>query len=59
MKPRRVVVILEVTTDHSLKWLRNASAWVGAFDLGNLPEIHQVQVNVVKARPKQKKKRVC
>lgn len=55
MKSRRVVVTIEMETDVPLAELKNDyQLWEpGAF--GNHATIHQVQVNVIRAKKKAKK----
>jgi hypothetical protein len=57
MKPRRVIVTLELTTDIPLKDLRSADVWHDLMcqlheDLGKDVEVEQVQVNVIKDKKK-------
>lgn len=56
MKPRKVVVMLEMTTVEKLKHLRDKASWEGLLgQRGYRPDIHQTQANVVKP-PKERKK---
>lgn len=52
MKPRRVIVTLEIETDAPLSDLRNRKLWRhaywGAIDADEENAVHQVNVNVVK-----------
>lgn len=51
MRPRKVVVMIEMTTKESLLLLRHKGFWVDMLcDDCHDPEIHQVQVNVVKEK---------
>lgn len=51
MKPRRVIVTLELTTNLTMDTLRYAPTWASMlheeFDYD--AEVHQIQANVVKA----------
>ena len=64
MKPRRVMVTLEMTTDLGLSELRSGGDWMLALadywmpegdptrQCKMTPQVHQVTVNVVRAKPK-------
>ena len=52
MKPRRVVVQLELTTHIPLAELRSAGQWSQYLCLDEDEAIHQVQCNVIKPEKK-------
>ncbi len=55
MKPRRVIVTLELETDAPLRWFKNRVDWLNALcTFWTLQEmdVHQVQVNVIKPEAK-------
>ncbi len=58
MKPRRVLVMLELETDASLVTLKAKAWWDFILDRGSQyrHRVRQVQVNVIRANPKPKKK---
>ena len=52
MKPRKVVVIMEVLTDIPIKALKELGNWRFILKLGEYYKIQQIQVNVVKQKQK-------
>lgn len=59
MKPRRVVVTLEIRTDKPLWYLRNTGVWSAiienSFDKNECFDLFQVQANVIRdEKPKGK-----
>lgn len=56
MRPRKVVVMIEMTIDLSLQLLRDKGLWTDLLvDIDNNAIIHQVQANVVKVEKGGKK----
>jgi len=53
MKPRRVLVTLELETDASLTRLRSAGWWASM--LQYVGQVHQAQVNVIRVTPPKKR----
>lgn len=57
MKPRRVIVCIEMTSSDSLAELRRLDLWKRSMVLLEGEEVHQVQVNVIKVERAAARKR--